>query len=85
MKMIAELGEVQTVRTVQMRRADGTEFWQGRFVLEMSDGARWHGVTTQLHKSREEAEREALTLMRSKGWAPGASSPLTVPCGAKTT
>ena len=84
MKMIAELGEVLTVRTVQMRSDDGVEFWQGRFVLELSDGARWHGATTQLHRSREEAERAALALMRSKGWAPGASAPLTTQCGAKT-
>lgn len=85
MKMFAEQGEVQTVWAVKMPQADGADSWQGRFVLEASDGARWHGARTQLHRSREEAERDALSLMRSKGWAPGASGPLTTPCGVKTT
>lgn len=80
MKMFVHNDEQITVRIVQVRAADGTEFWQAQFILELAGGAKWHGVTTNSHNSRDTAEREALVMMRSKQWAPGASKPLTSRC-----
>lgn len=84
MKMFVHNEEQITVRTVQTRAADGTELWEARFILELAGGARWHGVTTTPHKSRDAAERDALTMARSKQWAPGASAHLRpVSCSTK--
>lgn len=80
MKMFVHNDEQIIVRIVQVRAANGTDLWQAQFILEVEGGARWHGVTTTPHKSREAAEREALTMVRSKQWAPGASTPLSSRC-----
>jgi hypothetical protein len=80
MKMFVQNEEQITVRTAQTRAADGTDFWEARFVLELAGGPRWHGVTTTPHKSRDAAEREALAMARSKQWALGASAHLTSGC-----
>lgn len=81
--MFVENGEKITVRTFQVCRADGTEFWQGRLMLELSEGARWHRATTMPHASREEAEREALALARSKQRAPSVSALLAARHGGQ--
>lgn len=80
MKMFVQNEEQITVRTVKTRAADGTDFWEARFILELAGEARWHGVTTTPHKSRDAAERDALAMARSKQWAPGASAHLTPGC-----
>ena len=80
MKMFVQNEEQITVRTVKTRAADGTDFWEARFILELAGGARWHGVTTAPHKSRDAAEREALAMARNKQWAPGASAQLIPGC-----
>ena len=80
MKMFVQNEEQITVRTVQTRAADGTDFWEARFILELAGGARWHGVTTTPHKSRDAAERDALAMARSRQWAPGSAAHLTPGC-----
>ena len=55
-----------TVRAFRMHSQDGSEFWQGRFVLLMGSGAWLHGVTLRPHTSEDEAERDALTLASAK-------------------
>ena len=40
MKMFVQNEEQITVRIVQTRAADGTDFWEARFILELPGGAR---------------------------------------------
>lgn len=49
-----------------MRRQDGSEYWQGRFAIEMTRGAWRHGVTIKPHTTKEDAERDALMLALAK-------------------
>lgn len=80
MKIFAHEEEQLTVRVVELRATDGTPYWQGRFVLEVGGGAKWHGVTVVPHDTREAAERDALAQARSKTWAPGTSPPIQYAC-----